>query len=238
MIGLLNAYQCDPVPKDYQIEYGRMFLAFLKENLPDVEIKVYKVALGEWPRSVTECAGWIITGSPKGAYEQDEWIVRLARFVQDCHSQKQKLVGVCFGHQLIAQALGGKAEKSHRGWGVGVQDFAVRSQKSWMTPSLQQCSLLFSHQDQVTRLPAEAIWLAESQFCPYQMYSIGDHIFSMQGHPEFTPDFVKGRLDSRIELLGKELHQSACSSLTKPTQSRQIATWIKNFLLGTFKPAQ
>lgn len=230
MIGLINAYMFDPDPKGYQAQYEPMFMGFAKES--GLDIRSYRVALGEKPKSFDECSGWIISGSSKGAYDNDPWIEELISFIQECHKHKKKLAGICFGHQLIAQSLGGKTEKSDKGWGVGIREFQVKKEMPWMKPPLLNCSLLFSHQDQVTELPPGAEHLASDPFCEYQMYSMGKHVFCLQGHPEFTPEFARSRYESRREKLGNQTYKTAMASLGAPTHRHELGQWLANFFKG------
>lgn len=207
-----------------------MILEYLSHSLPEEIIRTYQVAQGEFPANPKECDAWIITGSPASAYDSAAWIDRLAEFIRSTHLEKQKLVGICFGHQMVAHALGGKVEKSPKGWGVGVRHFQMTDRRPWMMPPLKDVSLLFSHQDQVTKLPEGARILAEDDFCSIQMYSLGSHIFCLQGHPEFTPEFARARLDSRIERIGKAVCDQAIKTLKTPTQADTVGVWIKNFL--------
>jgi GMP synthase-like glutamine amidotransferase len=98
-----------------------------------------------------------------------------------------------------------------------------------MKPELKECSLIFSHQDQVMLLPKEAELLASDSFCPNQMYSVGENIFCLQGHPEFTRDFAKERLDTRFKLIGEEKYAAAVASLKQKTDSAEVGNWIRNF---------
>jgi len=231
MIGLLNAYHFDTSAGSYQNKYEPIFIEYLEKVLHQREIKTYQVAQNEFPKSVDECHSWIITGSPASAYEDEQWIHNLSQFIRDCHAKKIKMLGICFGHQLIAHALGGEVVNSDKGWGVGVRDFDVSHTKHWMTPALEEkCSLLFSHQDQVQTLPEGAISLGGDDFCEFQMYSIDEHVFSIQGHPEFTRDYAKERYDTRIERLGEDCHKEAITSLKKETDELTVGKWITNFL--------
>jgi GMP synthase-like glutamine amidotransferase len=226
VIGLLDAYQFEKT--GYQTLYEPMMREFLKAALPGVEVKTFKVGLGEKPKP-QDADGWILSGSPKSAYDKDEWILDLQKFIKSTFEKEIKLAGVCFGHQLIAHSLGGKAEKSKNGWGVGVREFSIIDQAPWMNPSIKKCSLIFSHQDQVSQLPTGAKLLAEDAFCPIQMYSVGHHVFSFQGHPEFTPEFAQMRLDSRKALIGEETYSTASKNLHNKTNRSEIGQWLRHF---------
>jgi GMP synthase-like glutamine amidotransferase len=229
MIGILNAYHFDPTPGNYQEEYTKLILDFAKRAFPGQPVKNYDIALGNWPARNDECEVWIITGSAKAAYDSDPWIGQLKKFIVELHQNKRKLIGICFGHQVIASALGGEVIKSPKGWGVGVKSFNVLSPQAWMKPALKQVNLLFSHQDQVSKMPKEAKLLAEDSFCHFQMYQIGEHILSMQGHPEFSVEFAKSRLESRKEKVAPEVFQTALQSFGNPKDDSIIAQWIRNF---------
>lgn len=198
--------------------------------MPQMEIKSYLVAQGEFPNNIDECEGYIITGSPASSYDPEPWIIKLEEFIRQCNSHQKKLLGICFGHQIIAKALGGEVVKSDKGWGVGVMPIEVVEYKPWMSPQdKNQYNMLYSHQDQVIKLPEAATLLAASNFCPISAYSIGEHIFSLQGHPEFTRDYAKKRYDSREEKLGKQTYQQAIATLSNPTDEILIGKWILNF---------
>jgi GMP synthase-like glutamine amidotransferase len=230
MIGILNAYHFDPTPGNYQEEYTRLMLAFAKKVFPNATIKNYDIALGEWPKDIDECDVWFITGSGKAAYDPDPWIAQLKKWIVDLDKNKKKLIGICFGHQIIAAALGGQVTKSPKGWGVGVKNYQIQKPQPWMQPELKQVNLLFSHQDQVTKIPAQAKLLASDNFCEFQMYQIGDHILTMQGHPEFSTAFAKERLASRKKIVAPETFEKAMSSFEDKKDDEAIANWIRNFV--------
>jgi GMP synthase-like glutamine amidotransferase len=232
MIGILNAYHFDPTPGNYQEEYSTLIMEFSRRVFPDKLVKDYKVAQGEWPQSIDECEVWLITGSPKAAYDPDPWIEELKKFVVRLDAHKKKLIGICFGHQVISAALGGEVIQSPKGWGVGVREFEITQQQKWMKPPLQQVSLLFSHQDQVVALPKGAKLLAQDGFCEFQMYQLADHILTLQGHPEFSVSFAKSRLESRKEKVAPEVYQKAMDSFESPKDDKVIAEWIRNFSLS------
>jgi len=230
MIGILNAYHFDATPGNYQESYDSLIIDFVQKIFPREKVYNYKVALGEWPKSVNECQAWFITGSAKSAYESDSWILKLKRFINETEQQKIKLIGICFGHQIIAQALGGSVEKSSKGWGVGIKDFEIIQNQNWMQPAQKKLSLLFSHQDQVVKLPPQAVLLAQDSFCPNQMFQIGQHILTLQGHPEFDVQFAKARLISRKEKVEPETYQIAMNSFNRPKDNQIFCEWIRRFV--------
>ena len=144
--------------------------------------------------------------------------------------RKHPLIGICFGHQMIAKALGGKTELASQGWGVGVQNYQKILTEPWMEPDLEQFSILSFHKDQVTKLPEDAVLIAESDFCPYSAYYIGEWLISFQGHPELTKDYVRALLHQRENILGQEVLESGIKSLEQQIQPQIIAKWILNFL--------
>ncbi len=164
-------------------------------------------------------------------YDPDPWIADLSEFIKNCNLKRRKLVGICFGHQLIAHALGGSASQSEKGWGLGLREFDITTQKSWMDPVLHRCALYFSHKDQVTALPAGAELLGSSEFCPNALYCIGDQVLSIQGHPEISPGLMVQIIEQRKEQVGGEVHSDALNSLNNGTpDARTVARWIINFI--------
>lgn len=230
MIGILNAYQFDPTPGTYQEEYTVLINQFVKTTFPRDEVRNYQIPFGDWPDNIDDCRFWIITGSPKSAYDVDPWIRQLKQFILTLHQQKKSLIGICFGHQIIAEALGGKVERSPHGWSVGIKNFEIIQSKPWMKPSQKKIALLFSHQDKVTQLPPEAELLAKDELCPYQMFQIGEHILTIQGHPEFNAEFARARLIARKEKIKPEIFASALLTFDNPEHSQLFAQWLRHFV--------
>ncbi|SEQ07606.1 GMP synthase-Glutamine amidotransferase [Amphritea atlantica] len=173
-----------------QEQFGS-FALMTERMLSDAQFsfKCWDVRLGEFPQAVNECDGWIITGSPCSAYESLEWIADLESLIRAIDQAEVPLIGICFGHQLIAQALGGVVVKADAGWGVGVDSYQPSAAGQAVLGS-EPVRLHIIHQDQVIQLPARAEILAASAFCQYGVLRYGSHIFTVQAHPEFSREYM------------------------------------------------
>jgi GMP synthase-like glutamine amidotransferase len=165
--------------------YPVMFERFIGLAGHEFEFETFCVLNNEMPPSIYACDGWLITGSRHGVYDQLEWMAPLQDFVRELAAEKIPLIGVCFGHQIIAQALGGEVVKSDKGWGVGLHRYDLEKTYPWMKTDSQQASMYVFHQDQVVKCPASAEVFLSSEFCPYAGLAYGDSIISVQAHPEF-----------------------------------------------------
>jgi len=231
-IGILKT---DSVREEFQSEFGdypAMFRAMLLASADDVVIEFhdYDVQQGEYPASLDECDGYLITGSRESVYDDQPWIHRLAEFVRQLDAERHKLVGICFGHQLIAHVLGGETRAADVGWAVGVQETQVVSPTQWMLPYRERFGLLSSHKDQVVRLPERAEVFASTALCPYSGFTIGDHILTFQGHPEFSKGYSRALMDLRRELLGEPRYSTGVESLGAPVHQTLVGRWIINFV--------
>ncbi len=211
-------------------EYPDMFMRLLGAQDPALEYRVYDVEQGIFPADIDEVDAFLITGSKSSVYEDKAWIQQLQAFVRELHGRRKKLVGICFGHQLIAQALGGKTEKSERGWGVGLHTHTFACTPHWHDRDGLALDILVSHQDQVVQLPPQAELLAGSEFCPHAVVQIDQHILTFQGHPEFVADYAREIMTSRREIIGEATYRQGMASLAGVSQGERVARWILNFL--------
>lgn len=175
------------------------------------------------------CDGYVITGSRHSVYDELPWIPALADFVRQALTRRRRVVGICFGHQLIAHYFGGETRAAEVGWCVGVQPSRVVADAPWMDPPARSLRLLASHKDQVVRLPPGAQRIAVGELCPESGFVLGDAL-TFQGHPEFTAAYAGDLLDHRQALLGEALYGAGKASLTERTDRQVVARWILNFL--------
>jgi GMP synthase-like glutamine amidotransferase len=171
---------------------------------------------------------YLITGSSAGAYDPLPWIEPLKRFLRS--AKGTPMVGVCFGHQIMAEAFGGKVVKSPKGRGIGLQTYAVAEAAAWMDP-VERFALPASHGDQVVEPPPAARLLAGNDFCPYGMFAYEDQpAISIQPHPEFDPAFAKALIEGRWEADKAEANRLALESLDRPNDRARVGRWIGRFL--------
>lgn len=229
-IGLL---QCDKVSSVFESEHGQypeMFARLLRQADPCLEWTVFDAEQGELPQDIHAVDAYLITGSRHGVNDGFGWITQLEEFIRVLHMEKKKVIGICFGHQLIAKALGGTVIKSPKGWGVGVSVNRLFSKQSWMSPEKNELNVLVSHQDQVIKVPKEAQILAGSEFCPYYMMQIGTHFLTVQGHPEFSKAYSRILMVSREDRINKKEFERGMVSLALGVDETLMAQWIINFL--------
>ena len=218
-IGIL---QTGHAPDEIQSElgdYDAMFGRFLAGE--GFTFETYNVVDMEFPASVTTCDGWLITGSRHGAYEDHAFIPPLETFIRDAHQGDVPMVGVCFGHQIIAQALGGKVEKFAGGWAVGRQTY------DWAG---EQVALNAWHQDQVVDLPAGAQSVACNDFCANAAVVYGQKAFTVQPHPEFGDTMIAGLARLRGPgVVPDPLLEQTQANMGKPNENQKLAMMVAQF---------
>jgi GMP synthase-like glutamine amidotransferase len=211
-------------------EYPDMFMALLGRLDPDLEFVVYDVEQGEYPAAIDEVDSYLITGSKSSVYDDKPWIGVLMDFVRELDRRHKKIVGICFGHQLVAHALGGKTEKSPKGWGVGLHTHRFSEAPAWHDQGDMDFDILVTHQDQVMKTADGSRVLAGSEFCENAVCQVGDHILTFQGHPEFVPAYSREIMEFRRELIGEQAYTAGVASLASDPETQRVARWILNFL--------
>ena len=186
-IGIL---QCGHTPDEVYARHGD-FSTLFEEMLAGhgFHFDTWNVVDMEFPAGSGDADGWLVTGSKHGAYEDHPFIPTLEDFIRQAHTNRKPMIGICFGHQIIAQALGGRVVKHPGGWAIGRHDYTF--------DDLGQVALNAWHQDQVVALPPDAVVTGSSPFCPNAAMRIGNHIKTVQAHPELTNPVVADYIAAR-----------------------------------------
>lgn len=229
-IGILNA---DAVKPEFAAEYGEypdMFARLLLAVDPATQFVSYEVVNGEYPADIDEVDAYLITGSKLSVYDDVGWIKELMDFVRKLHDAKKKLIGICFGHQLVAHALGGKTEQAEQGWCVGVHRAQLTGAAEAYGSADTEFQILSNHKDQVTEMAEGAKLLASTEACPISMTQVESHILTFQGHAEFDKGYALSLLNMRREILGESVYAAAVDTLPQTTDNSQVARWILDFI--------
>ncbi|MDR3507583.1 MAG: type 1 glutamine amidotransferase [Caulobacteraceae bacterium] len=215
--------------------YPDMFRALLG---PGFEAVTIDVAAGRLPRDAEAYPAYVITGSAAGVYDDLPWIAPLMDFLRGAKG-RVGLAGICFGHQIMAQAFGGQVIKSPKGWGVGLHTYEIQAREPWMDLGMDlgmdqagRIAIPASHQDQVVSLPPGAVVTAASAFTPYAGLAYDDgRSISFQGHPEFDPAYAAALIEARrgVRLTEGEA-VAGLESLTQPNDRHRVGQWLQGFL--------
>ncbi len=207
-------------------DYPAMFRGLLGE---DFQWRTYHVPTGGLPERMEDEDAYIVTGASSGVYDGEDWIAQLMDFLRGAKG-RARLVGICFGHQAMAQAFGGKVIKSPKGWGVGLHTYDISAPEPWMDP-VNSISIPASHQDQVVELPPGATVVAASAFTPYGMLDYGPGAISLQLHPEFAPAYAEALIENRRGTrFAEDVADAAIASLHRPNDNARVGEWLKRFL--------
>ena len=214
-------------PGNLADEFGDYPAMFAKLLGAGFEIESFDVQAGTFPQTATHDA-FLITGSPAGVYDRLPWIEPLQQFIRSAGNSK--MVGICFGHQVMAEALGGHVEKSDKGWGAGLHRYAIVHSEPWID-SAGTIAAPASHQDQVVVQPPNTQVVAASDFTPFAALAWTDRpAISFQFHPEFSPAFAKALIEQRYDIVPDP--DAAIASLDAPNDNARVGQWIRNFLNG------
>ncbi len=210
---------------DYPELFGALFAPLGAEIVP------FDLVAGEGPSGRAELDAidlWMTSPARASVTDDDAWIRDAEALVRRLVAQGRPFAGICFGHQLLATALGGRVERAATGWGVGAHTYDVVAPQPWMDRS-ERFTLIASHEDQVVELPPGATLLATSSHCPVAMFAVGDRAIGLQPHPEFTAALSRRLTGMRRDLIGEQRADVALASLTTPLDRERVAGWLVRF---------
>lgn len=205
--------------------FPHLFYELFDSATPSATYTLFDVQKGEFPNPLHTDELYVVAGSRAGAYEDKPWVKNVLRFIREAYENELKLVGICFGHQAIAQALGGKVEPCPKGWGGGVRTSRIIHPKAASYFPKGKLSLYYNHNDQVVELPPHAERIATSDFCENEAFIIGSRVLCFQGHPEYTKEYMEHVIDIATGKPESTL-ATAKASLVDPVMNQQVARWI------------
>lgn len=228
-VGLL---ECDHVDPGYREvaggDYRDMFRTLFAANAPSIELVPFDVVNGDWP-GTDGADAYVCTGSRHGVNDGLAWVDQLVDLVAGLHKRNVPFVGICFGHQVLAKAVGGRVERAAQ-WGAGVHCTEIIETRAWMGTVTGPLVLHYMHQDQVVALPPGATVVGHTDHCPIAMFEAGGTALGMQAHPEFVAAYTGALLEARELRIGPEVTAAARSSLSAATDESIAADWIERFI--------
>lgn len=226
---ILDNDDLDPAAVPIWGSYATMFERLLRNAGFQGDVEAFSARHAQYPGSFDAYDVVLLTGSRADAFSKEPWVVDLCSRVSALLKQKKRLIGVCFGHQLIAHCLGAKVDRATHGWCLG------RHTYTWHEPQYfeeytEQVSLLASHQDQVLELPAGARLLASNSHCPIAAYAMDQQVLCLQPHPEFDPEYSAFLLEKRRAQYGEVVYNEALSGLHAGHDGARMAHLMLRFM--------
>lgn len=235
LIGILETGRPSPALASEHGTYTAMVATLLSAGDGVMQFKNFAVLEDQFPQTVEECDGYVVTGSRFSALDETPWMLRLEQFLRDAIARKRPVFGICFGHQILAKALGGAVRQAEQGWQLGLHSYQVTQKPDWMADAPESLRMNAIHQDQVVRAPAGAELIATAPNCPIAGLVYGEDAVSFQAHPEFTLDFEQSLLKTYAGVtLPKDEAKAALETVQAKgaeTDSSQIAQMIRRFFL-------
>jgi GMP synthase-like glutamine amidotransferase len=231
---ILDNDNLDPAVVDTYVSYGVMTEKMFAAAGVPWRFERFNTTRGEYPASFDAYDAVLLTGSKADAFSDEPWVRTLRERTGELLKQRKKLLGICFGHQLIACCLGADVGRAAQGWGMG------RMRYEWVGPTpLKPAAadatfdLLASHQDQVRSLPEGATLLARSEFCPIAAYSVDDRVLCIQPHPEFVEDYSAWILSKRPESVPADRRDAVRAEMALPHDGLAVARYMRDFIEGS-----
>lgn len=230
-MGIIKCDEVDIELQDVVGDYFSLFVTLFQKVSSLLNFRVYDARISQFPRDLDECDFYLVTGSRHNIYNNLPWMNALSDFVIKVHEAQKKLVGICFGHQAIAQALGGQVIQSPKGWGLGVSENILLKKMPWMHEVVDKFNLYVSHHDQVVEKPAFMQNIATNSHCENYML-VSDKILTVQGHPEFTREFTRALIEKRKTYFSKEQYDKFVKSLDLQQDGELFAKWVLDFVVA------
>ncbi|KAJ4966117.1 hypothetical protein NE237_017966 [Protea cynaroides] len=229
---LLCAEDSEYVKKLYG-GYFPVFVGMLGEEGETWDL--YRVSGGDFPEDdELQCYdGFVLTGSCSDAHGNDLWILKLVNLLNKLNSMNKKILGICFGHQILCRALGGKTGRAVSGWDLGVRTINLLPTKQF--PALK-LSIYECHRDEVWELPPGAEPIGWSDKTMVEMFKYKDHIMGIQGHPEYTKGIflnIVDRLLRRNLILKSEAEMGRARVEKHVPEAEAWKRVCKGFLKGS-----
>lgn len=210
-------------------DYPAMFAKLLQPLSNQITWQVFEAVSGQLPTRVNECDAYIITGSRFGVLDRQAWIDALIGFIQSLWQSRIQTLGICFGHQVMAAAMGASVGPSSTGWCLGISPTQIIQRQDWMQPFQSEINIGVSHQDQVLTLPAQGLCLARTNHTPIAAIAYEQTFLSLQGHPEFDKHYTRFLLNKRQPILSPQTFQNFQNSLALSLDTTIISNWIGHF---------
>lgn len=224
-IGLLQLGHVPRPSQGIEGDYPELFTDLLAPH--GIEVTPFDCAHGQLPQALGDFDGWICSPSRASTYDDLDWLPAVEELIRSIVAEERAFVGICFGHQLTAQALGGRVERSPRGWGVGAHTYDITRRPAGVDEGHNTVTLVASHQDQVVVVPDGAEVWAGNAHCPNGGLIVNERAWTIQTHPEFSAPVAAHILSGRVEILGRETVAAAQASLdATPLDRELVATWI------------
>lgn len=213
---------------------GQKVAAGLRRHRPDWQYEVWHAHGDQLPPEPGGYDGWVLTGSVASVNDGAPWMERLAELVRQLHRRRVPLVGLCFGHQMVAHALGGRVGPSPGGWRIGTAPTHYVAERSvalpWLQPAQGTITLFAAHQEQVLLPPPKAEVIGGDDFAPSAALRIGRHVFTTQYHPELSREFMRALLDEYGALWAPALVAQARRQIEQPVDAALFMRWAAQFL--------
>ena len=229
-IGLLICGKLPSAIERRGISHARLIEDWLGPNVKGGDFRTYRAFTGKMPPKINSCDCYFVSGSASSMLDQQPWQQELSNFLLVAAKAQVPVIGLCFGHQALAQALGGRVAKAPKGWELGIKSWKVIREEGWMRECGKKLTLPSIHRDQVVKLPPRSMRVASSERCANGLFRLANHAIGIQGHPEFPPEILGELIEIHTDLFDAKEKANALASLDQPTDAKDMSRWCANFV--------